>query len=231
MKLGDRKVRLLKELEIDEISLVTSAANKKAKVMFWKSDIEKTQHSNLRVRLERELLEAIKLLAREKGITQLEASKQVLGSDTGQKILEILNTLKRKKGEHMYKSVGAIAEAMESGEIESQEDALKVFDEFVEGEVKKSDYSMDVSKARSMKMTGPGWDSYFNVFMNLPETSEAGIGIEKRQRASDNIVKVIEGLAAELIQKDGKLTKAKAIVKILDRNPAWKTAYEMVTYG
>jgi len=38
VKLGERKVRLLKEVEIDEVSLVTSPANEGAKVMFWKSD-------------------------------------------------------------------------------------------------------------------------------------------------------------------------------------------------
>jgi len=38
MKLGDKKVRLLKDLEITEVSLVTSAANKGAKVLFYKMD-------------------------------------------------------------------------------------------------------------------------------------------------------------------------------------------------
>jgi len=38
MKLGNKKARLLKDLEITEVSLVTSPANEGAKVMFWKND-------------------------------------------------------------------------------------------------------------------------------------------------------------------------------------------------
>ena len=51
----------------------------------------------------------------------------------------------------MFTSVGEIAEAMKKGEIESQEDALKVFDEFVEGEVKKSDRVVVISTANGLK--------------------------------------------------------------------------------
>jgi len=228
VKLGDKKVRLLKELEISEVSLVTSAANEGAKVMIWKNHIEKVQHNNLRMKLINELIKAIKLLAREKGISQLEASKLILESDTGKNILETINTMKRRE-KIMYTSVGEIAEAMKKGEIKSQEDALKAFDEFVEGEVKKSDYQMDVNQARLMKMTGPGWDAYYNAFMNLPETVEAGQAIEKQQRTADNVSKVIESMAKELVQKSSGMTKEKAFMEVLKRNPELEGAYRTAT--
>jgi len=38
VKLGNKKARLLKDLEITEVSLVTSPANEEAKVLFWKQD-------------------------------------------------------------------------------------------------------------------------------------------------------------------------------------------------
>ena len=129
----------------------------------------------------------------------------------------------------MFTSVGEIAEAMKKGEIASQEDALKVFDEFVEGEVKKSDYEMDVNQARLMKMTGPGWDSYYNAFMRLPATVEEGQVIEKQQRTADNVIKVIEAMAKELVQKSSGMTKEKVFMEVLKRNPELEGAYRTAT--
>lgn len=227
----DRKARLLKELEITEVSLVTSAANEGAKIMFWKNDIEKAQHNNLRTKLISDLIQAIKILAREKGITQLEASKEIFESDTGKKVIETLNTLKRQRGKTMYASVGEIAEAIEKGDLKSKEEVLKELDGLRDRDIAKSDFAKSKQRAVYDQVTNPAWNSLYNAFTNLPETVEEGQAIEKRQRASDNIVKVIEALAGELIQKDGELTKEKAIVKVLDRNPAWKRAYDLVTYG
>ena len=231
MKLGDRKTRLLKDLEITEVSLVTSAANEGSRVMFFKrNDVEKTQHSNLRVKLENELIKAIKDFARQKGIGQLEASKLILESDTGKKIFEILNTMKRRE-KIMYKSIGEIDAAIKVGDLKSQKDVLKELDELRGRDISKSDFAKTKERAIYDQVTNPAWDSLYHAFQNLPETVEEGEAFEKRVRASENIVKVIEDLAKELIQKDGKLTKERAIVTVLERNPAWEKVYRAVTYG
>ena len=225
--LSGKRLRRLTDLEVSEISLVDHGANEGARVVLWKRDVlpVEKQVNNLRTKLMNTLVKAIESLAREKGITRLAAMLEIFESAEGKKALEVLSTMKREKGRRMYTSVGEIAKAMESGEIESQEDALKVFDEFVESEVKKSDYSMEVSQARLMKMTGPGWDSYFNAFMNLPETVEEGQAIEKQQRVSDNVIKVIEDMAKELVQKDSGMTKEKAFMEVCRRHPELERLY------
>ena len=88
---------------------------------------------------------------------------------------------------------------------------------------------VDVGQARPMKMTGLGWNSYFNAFMNLPETVEEGEAFEKRQRTADNVVKVIEAMAKELVQKSSGMTREKAFMEVLKRNPELEVAYRTAT--
>jgi len=177
------------------------------------------------------LIKAIERISQEKGILRIEAMKEVFESEEGKRALEVLNTMKREREKTMYTNLGEITKAIEKGEIESQVDALKELDELRDRDIAKSDFAKSKERAIYDQCTDPAWNSLFNAFTKLPETVEEGQAIEKRVRASENIVKVIEDLAKELIQKDGKLTKERAIVTVLERNPAWKTAYEMVTYG
>lgn len=239
-----KRLRKLTDLEITEVSLVTSAANEGARVMFWKSEHEarklwdefvdeflSVHNKKLTERKANppknlssdqvEVLRQTKPWSRDQAAQ--EARKTQEGSSLWQQVVaEAQPPL--SKGNHMYKSLGEIANGIEKGEIKSQEDAMKVFDKFVEGEVKKSDYQMDVNQARLMKMTGPGWDSYYNAFMRLPETVEAGQAIKKRAKQSELIVKTIKVMAEKLVQKEG-MTKEKAFIAILDRNPLLEATY------
>ena len=251
MKLGDRKARILKELEITEVSLVTSAANKGAKVLIWKKEhgarelweeyideVLSVHNKKLKERkanppknLSSDQVETLRL---EKPWSRQQASQEARKTGFGQQLWAMLQQEAQpplSKGEHMYKSLGEIATAIEKGELKSQVDTLKELDKLRDRDIAKSDFAKSKERAIYDQVTNPSWDALFNAFQSLPRTVEEGEAIEKRRRASDNIVKVIEGLAQELIQKDSGMTKEKAIVKVLERNPAWKTAYEMVTYG
>ena len=297
-KLKSRPIHVLKDLVIEEVSLVDRSANEGAEVLIWKRlDLDASILNSYSVEKLTAAMESInyakigttpaelwddfvaefreahnqKLSQRQKNppknLTQEQveelrqkkpwslsvASQEARKTPVGQglwamveagarerdaalikrlkKMADDLEEIKRKRRNYMYKSLGEIATAIEKGEIKSQVDALKELDELRDLDIAKSDFAKSKERAIYDQCTDPAWDSLFNEFTKLPETIEQGEAFSKRVRASDNIVKVIEGLAEELIQKDGKLTKAKAIVKVLDRNPAWKTAYEMVTYG
>jgi len=251
MKLGDRKVRLLKELEINEISLVTSPANEGAKVMIWKKDhgvrelweeyideVLSVHNKKLKERkanppknLSSDQVETLQL---EKPWSRQQASQEARKTGFGQQLWAMLQQEAQppiSKGKHMFTNISEVAEAIKKGDLASQEDVLKELDELRDRDIAKSAFSKTKERAIYDQCTDPAWDSLYLAFGNLPKTVAEGEAFEKRQRASANIVKIIETLANELIKKDGKLTKAKAVVEVLDGNPAWKTAYEMVTYG
>ena len=44
-------------------------------------------------------------------------------------------------------------------------------------------------------------------------------------RVADNVVKLIEGFAEELVQKDSALTKEKAFTEVLRRHPELERMY------
>ncbi len=244
-----KRLRKITDLEITEVSLVDSGANERAKVLLWKREhgarklwdefvrqflsVHNKKLAELKANPpEKFSLQQLKDLQQRKPWSKdqaaLEARKTSEGSSLGQAVVQEAQP-PLGKGKIMYKSVGEIAKAMESGEIESQEDALKVFDEFVEGEVKKSDYSMDVKQARLMKMTGPGWDSYYNAFMNLPATIQEKESFEKRQNDTDAAYGEIEKRAKQLLDAGKVSSIEKGIVTVCERFPELEAAYREAT--
>ena len=200
----------------------------------------------LGVRLLRALLVRMEnLRSQDPNLGKVEAWDQVLATDEGQRFLEIigknktneaallekldkmgkdLEEIKRKRRNHMYKSIGEIAEAIEKGDLKSQRDVLKVLDELRDRDISKSEFSKSKERAIYDQCTHPAWPSLYNRFTNLPETIEQGEVIEKRAKQSELIVKTIKVMAEKLVQKEG-MTKEKAFIAILDRNPLLEATY------
>ena len=85
--------RLLKELEISEISLVDNGANEGAKVVLFKRGISKSMHGPsdmLGVQLLRVLMTRVENVRLGSEINRLEAWVQVLGSEEGQQLLALV---------------------------------------------------------------------------------------------------------------------------------------------
>jgi len=236
--------RLLKELEITEVSLVDEGANPGAWVTFWKSEhgarklwedyideVLSVHNKKLKERkanppkfLSSDQVENLRL---EKPWSRQQASQEARKTGFGQQLWAMLQQEAQPplaKGERMYKSLGEIAKAIDKGEIKSQEDALKELDELRDRDIAKSDFAKSEADARYEQTTDPAWNSLYNAFMNLPKTVEEGKAFEKRQKESELIVKTINIMAGKLVQKEG-ITKEKAFGEVLKRYPLLEATY------
>jgi len=183
-----KKTRVLKDLEITEVSLVDKGASPGAEVMFLKRDVEK-QTTPLRTALLNALILAARKLGREKGITRLDAFKQVMETEEGKKALEILTLLKgEKKTKEMDTRITTFFKRAEKRAFRDGTDFYESLRECAAGIVEQSDIDKTpddfvTDLLKRYDWVGEMWRSAGEKKEPKPDFGVAYRQIEKRAKA------------------------------------------------
>jgi len=250
--------RLLKELEISEISLVDGGANEGAKVVLWKRDISKEVADPSRmlgINLLRVLSDRVEGLRREKDIPRLDAWSQVLQSEQGRQLLELITKAKSDgslifkdmedkdvseicdfvEGPHLYAFVKALKGELKKG--------ITVSNEMTAVEkIKKKSFDSQIEASNKLKLElaklAPASDKrsperrYVDYIETHPDVRDAMLELPEvvvtepvTKRDFGKTYEKISKMVDELVSKGTVSSRAKGFVKVMDSKPELLVQY------
>jgi len=256
--LKKKKPRLLTDLQIEEISLVDKGASPGAKVLLYKRAIDKTVHAPsdlLGINLLRVLTNRVDNVKQDQNITRIEAWMEVLQSEEGKQLLELITKMKNDpsliskdmedsdlseladfiEGPHLDAFVKAFKKEIKKGIIvpKEMETVQKIFKKSFGSQIEAMDsLKLELNKRAAGDDKRTAEQRLVNYIDNHPD-------LESAIRELPNVVKVevqekpdfgptyreIEKLAAELVIKGVVPTQEQGVVKIVKDNPGLYLQY------
>ena len=250
--------RILKELEISEISLVDAGANEGAQVILWKRDVSKAAHAPsdlLGINLLRVLTNRVDNVKLEQDITRFEAWMEVLQSEEGKQLLELITKIKSDPS-LIFKDMGDSDVSELSDFIEGPN--LDAFVKALKGELKKGlivqekmevvekilkkDFESQIEATNNLKLeltkrapvddkrtpeklVVDYLDTHSDVKSAIQELPAVVVTEEVEKRDFGPTYAKIQKLVDELIFKGEVSSRAKGFMKVVDSDPQLMAEY------
>ena len=243
MKLEDRKVRLLKELEIDEVSLVTSAANKGARVLIWKKEHEAKElweafvdevlsihNKTLREQQKNPpkglSLDAVEALQQKKPWSRDQAAQAARKTGDGQQLWQQVMQEAQpslEKGIRVYTDIEQMTKDTRDDVLETKGESWGEVEKMLKGRVKKSDYQADYNQLLLLEMTRPTWNEYYAEYSKKPDVTDKEI--QKREYDYTSAAIEIDLRAKRMVAKGESPDISQAYGEVCRRFPELEKKY------
>jgi len=256
--LNKKKPRLLTDLEIEEISLVDKGASPGAKVLLYKRDLSKTAHAPsdlLGINLLRVLTNRVDNVKQEQDLTRIEAWMEVLQSEEGKQLLELITKMKSDpslifkdmedsdlseladflEGPHLESFVKAFSKQIKEGIIVSNEmeTVEKIFKKGFESQIEATNkLKLElVKKAAADDRRSPEkrlvdfLDNHSDVESAIQELPAVVVAEAVEKRDFGKAYATIQKKIDELIFKGEVTSRAKGFMKVVDSDPALLVEY------